>query len=69
MVTSSNQLNPLNYLGPNAPNPSNVVNLNRVPEISDFNEDIGTLWIENETDGVFILTSVSSAGAVWVKIG
>ena len=68
MVTSSNQLNPLNYLGPNAPRPSHVISLPIVPTTSDFNEDIGTIWIENQTDGVFILTSVSSAGAVWVKI-
>ena len=68
MVTSSNQLNPLNYLGPNAPRPSHVIVRSVVPTTSDFNEDIGTISIENQTDGVFILTSVSSAGATWIKI-
>ena len=68
MVISANEQSPLSYLGPNAPKPSNVIVRAVVPTTSDFNEDIGTMWIENQTDGVFILTSVSSAGAVWTKI-
>ncbi len=68
VISTAPSQDALGYLGPNAVRPSTVIARDVVPTTDDFNEDIGTMWLEQISDGVFILTSVSSAGATWTKI-
>lgn len=67
--TTGNQ-NPTSYLGVRSENASaNVAIAKRDPETKDVHHTIGTWWINNETDAVFVLTRlIGTQSANWQSV-
>ena len=59
---------PLAYLGVEAPNPPNVIVANTNPG-SDDKYDLGTIWVNENTNNIYILASITSGSPYWVSIG
>lgn len=57
--------NALSYMGVKAPNPPNTILAQRNPTAADINHDIGTVWVNQVLDNVYVLTHVDALGANW----
>ena len=60
---------PLAYLGVKAANPPNVIQSSRIPRTSDYDYDLGTIWIATSLDTAYVLVDVTSGSASWESIG
>jgi len=60
--------NVLSYMGVKSPNPPNLIRAQRIPTTADLNHDIGTLWINEPLNNVWMLTSVTANTANWEPI-
>lgn len=68
-MTQNTGFNPLQYEGVRSTNPPNVIPALRNPLTSDVNYEIGTEWINQSTQAVFFLSSVSAGLALWTIAG
>lgn len=59
---------PLAYMGVDAPNPPNIIVAKENPG-NDDRYDLGTIWVNETTNNVYILTSVTGGSPYWVSIG
>lgn len=61
--------NPLGYMGVEATTPSQLIQ-NTIPPTSEFNQfNIGTTWINTDTDQVWFLTNLNGGSATWTEVG
>lgn len=62
-------LNPLSYIGVEALTPPNVYVSDSAPTASDArNVYLGDIWLDKETQNLYILTSVAGGTATWMLI-
>lgn len=60
--------NTLSYLGVEAKSPPNLIKAQRMPTTGDLNHRVGTLWINQPANNVWMLTSVAGGAANWEPI-
>lgn len=57
--------NPLAYEGVKAPNPPNMIRARRAPNAQDINHDLGTFWLDELTQTMYVLVSLLGGVATW----
>lgn len=61
---------PLSYLGVVADNPPQFIVINRAPTANDFiNFNLGTIWLQKNTENLWLLTSMAGGVATWTPFG
>jgi len=60
--------NTLSYMGVEAKEPPNLIKAQRAPTTADLNHRIGTLWINQTLNNIWMLTSVTANTANWEPI-
>lgn len=66
---SFNPLNLFNYLGVKAKTPPELIQNTRAPTASDFQFDIGTLWVNTSSGASYQLVAIAGQTATWVALG
>lgn len=61
--------NPLAYEGIAQPNPPNAIVSNRSPTTTDLNFAVDTIWVNQVSNTVWVLTSISLGAATWTAMG
>jgi len=61
--------NPLGYMGVEATTPSQLIQNTISPTIEYNQFNIGTTWINTETDQVWFLTNLVGGDATWTEVG
>src|SRR5439155_692722 len=65
-----NGLNPLAYVGVDAPQPTDFITLARDPTVNDsLNFYLGTWWLNISTNDLFYLASLAGGVATWILVG
>jgi len=62
-------LNPLAYRGVNPATPAPFFIYDRDPATTDINFDLGTIWLNETDDTVFMLVDLEGAVATWLSLG
>jgi hypothetical protein len=61
--------NPLAYQGVKAQNPPNLVLAQRAPNAQDISHDLGSFWLNEATDTMYVLVDISAGAATWDALG
>ena len=61
--------NPLAYQGVKAQNPPNLVLAQRDPNAQDISHDLGSFWLNEATDTMYVLVDISAGAATWDALG
>lgn len=67
-MTANLGTNPLQYQGVSAISPANTFIANRIPNTTDVNYGLGTIWVDQLTNASYILTSFSAGAANWQTV-
>lgn len=62
-------INPLAYMGVEPSQPPQFVPFHRDPTPNDINFNIGTLWLNRDTETPWILVNLDAGIATWIKFG
>jgi hypothetical protein len=62
-------LNPLGYMGVEATTPAQLIQIGQNPTAQQNEFNIGTTWINDEVDRIWILTNLNGGTATWTEVG
>jgi hypothetical protein len=63
-----NGLNPLAYMGVNPTTPPQLLQENRAPTRNDYGYAVGTMWLVEGTDQVWIYSGIIAKVITWTKL-
>lgn len=61
--------NPLAYQGVKASNPPNLILAQRAPTAQDISQDLGSFWLNEATNTMYVLVDISAGAATWDAFG